>query len=347
LRLFSLFKKSRKSLNQENHGSYIVSIIISAHNEEAVIEEKILNTLALDWPKGNMEILIGDDGSSDKTPEIAAKFSEVRLIKKGKNEGKAAMLNALCGIAKGKILLFSDANTMLEKSALKNLTAEFADENVGCVCGQLKLKAECASLSEMESFYWKRESHLKALESRFGAVIGSNGALYAIRSELYSELPTNKTVMDDFYITAKILMKNRACVFCETALAYENASAAKYGEFSRKVRIGRANFNFLFRFLPLLNPLHPVKAYMFFSHKLLRWLCPFLLIAIFISSMLLINAHIFYMAFFVFELLFTLAAFLGVRACNYFLSMNAALFIGFCKSLFREKGGAWERVERG
>jgi cellulose synthase/poly-beta-1,6-N-acetylglucosamine synthase-like glycosyltransferase len=346
LRLLSQFKKSRKSFNQENQGSDIVSIIISAYNEEAVIEEKILNTLALDCPKDKMEILIGDDGSSDKTAEIAAKFSEVRLIKKEKNEGKAAMLNALQNVAKGEILLFSDANTMLEKSALKNLATEFADENVGCVCGQLKLKAESDGLSEMESFYWSGESRLKALESRFGAVMGSNGALYAIRSELYSELPTNKTVMDDFYITAKILMKNRACVFCETALAYENASAAKYGEFSRKVRIGRANFNFLFRFLPLLNPLHPLKAYMFFSHKLLRWFCPFLLIAIFTSSMLLINMHVFYMAFFALELLFALAALLGVRACNYFLSMNAALFIGFCKSFFKENGGAWERVER-
>jgi cellulose synthase/poly-beta-1,6-N-acetylglucosamine synthase-like glycosyltransferase len=345
LRLFSKFKKSSKSFNQVNHGS--VSIIISAYNEETVIEEKILNTLALDWPKDKMEILIGDDGSSDRTVEIAAKFSEARLIKKEKNEGKAAMLNTLRCIAKGEILLFSDANTMLESSVLKNLAPEFADENVGCVCGLLKLKAKSSSLSEMESFYWKGESRLKALESCFGAVMGSNGALYAIRSELYPELPTHKTVMDDFYITAKILMQNRACVFCEAAVAYETASAAKYGEFNRKVRIGRANFNFLFRFLPLLNPLHPVKAYMFFSHKLLRWLCPFLLIAIFISSVLLINEHIFYMAFFALELLFVFAAFLGVRACSYFLSMNAALFIGFCKSFFREKGGAWERVERG
>jgi cellulose synthase/poly-beta-1,6-N-acetylglucosamine synthase-like glycosyltransferase len=294
-----------------------------------------------------MEILIGDDGSNDGTAEIAARFSDVRLIRKEKNEGKAAMLNDLCNVAKGEILLFSDANTILENSALKNLVMEFANESVGCVCGQLLLKDKSGSdLGKIESTYWICESKLKMLESRFGAVIGSNGALYAIHSELYPKLPVHKTVMDDFYITAKILMKNYSCIFCEKALTFENTSASKYGEFKRKVRIGRANFNFLFAYLPLLNPLHPVKAYMFMSHKLLRWLSPFLLLAVFLCSIFLMQKHIFYKTFFVAELLFVASALFGVRVCNYFLSMNFALFLGFCKSFFKEKSGAWKRVER-
>jgi len=336
-------KKSRKSFNPENHGSdNVVSIIIAAHNEESIIAEKIKNTLALNHP--NMEILIGDDGSTDKTAEIVAQYSNVRLIKKEKNEGKAAMLNDLCKVAKGEIFLFSDANTMLESSALENMLAMFADEKVGCVCGNLSLKDN--SGTNLESVYWKGESKLKKLESNFGAVMGSNGALYAIRAELYSELPTHKTVMDDFYITAKIMLKNYLCVFCENALAFENTSTSAYIEFKRKVRIGRANFNFLLTFLPMLNPLHPMRAYMFLSHKLLRWLSPFLLLSVFACSILLIHEHIFYKAFLAAELLFVLAALSGVRICNYFLSMNFALFLGFCKSLFKEKSGAWERVER-
>ncbi|MDR3002373.1 MAG: glycosyltransferase family 2 protein [Fibromonadaceae bacterium] len=345
LRFFSLFKPTPPSAPFS--GGEFVSIIVAAYNEEKVIEEKIRNTLALDYPKDKVEILIGDDGSSDRTAEIAAKFDEVRLIKKERNEGKSAMLNDLCAAAKGELFLFSDANTMLDNSALKYLAAEFANKRVGCVCGQLSLKDESGSgLSKMESVYWKSESNLKALESNFGAVMGSNGALYAIRSELYPKLPTHKTVMDDFYVTAKILMKNYLCIFCKEALAFENTSASKYGEFKRKTRIGRANFNFLFSFLPLLNPLHPMKAYMFLSHKLLRWLSPFLLLAVFLCSVFLMQEHVFYKAFFALELLFVLAALLGVRVCNYFLSMNFALFWGFCKSFFREKGGAWERVER-
>ncbi|MCL1967273.1 MAG: glycosyltransferase family 2 protein [Fibromonadales bacterium] len=352
LRFFSLFtKKSKHPENPKilaNRGSDNVSIIISAHNEEAVIEEKIKNTLALDWPKDKMEILIGDDGSTDRTAEIVAKFSEVRLVKKEKNEGKAAMLNDLCGMAKGEFFLFSDANSILKSDALKNLAAEFADRKVGCVCGQLVLKNSAEfSLSKVEETYWKGESGLKELESNFGAVMGSNGALYAIRSELFSTLPTHKTVMDDFYITAKILMKNRSCVFCKNAQASEHTSTLEYGEFKRKVRIGRANFNFLFAYLPLLSLLHPMKAYMFLSHKLLRWFSPFLLLAIFLSSIFLAySGHIFFKAFFALELLFILAALLGLRVCNYFLSMNFAIFLGFCKSFFKEKGGGWERVER-
>jgi len=338
-------KKIKQPVETDNYPSLQkcpVSIIIAAHNEENIIAEKIKNTLALNYP--NMEILIGDDGSTDKTAEIVAQFLDIRLIKKEKNEGKAAMLNNLCEVAKGEIFLFSDANTMLESTALENMLTLFADEKVGCVCGQLALKDE--SGTNLESVYWKGESKLKQLESNFGAVMGSNGALYAIRAELYSELPTHKTVMDDFYITAKILLKNYQCIFCEKALAFENTSTSTYGEFKRKVRIGRANFNFLFTFLPLLNPLHPIKAYMFLSHKLLRWLSPFLLLAVFACSILLMQEHIFFKAFFAVELLFVLAALLGVRVCSYFLSMNFALFWGFCKSLFREKGGAWERVER-
>lgn len=347
LRFFSLFRKrmGNGQLIMDNYK--FVSIIVAAHNEEDVIEDKIRNTLALDYPKDKLEILIGDDGSSDKTAEVVAKFDEVRLIRKEKNEGKAAMLNDLCKAAKGELFLFSDANTVLESSALKKIAAKFADERVGCVCGRLALKDESGlSLSQTESVYWKGESSLKNLESNFGMVMGSNGALYAIRSELYPKLPTHKTVMDDFYVTAKILMKNYFCTFCKEALAFENTSASKYGEFKRKVRIGRANFNFLFSFLPLLNPLRPMKAYMFLSHKLLRWLSPFLLLAVFLSSVFLMQEHIFYKVFFVIELLFALAALLGVHVCNYFLSMNFALFVGFCKSFFKEKSGAWERVER-
>jgi cellulose synthase/poly-beta-1,6-N-acetylglucosamine synthase-like glycosyltransferase len=294
-----------------------------------------------------MEIWIGDDGSTDKTAEIVQKFGEVLMFKKEKNEGKAAMLNALCKKATGEFLFFSDANTIIEKSALKNLIMKFNNERIGCVCGQLSLKDESDSiLGKTESVYWEKESKLKMLESCFGMVMGSNGALYAIRSELYPVLPTHKTIMDDFYITAKILMKNYYCVFCENAVAFEKTSVSKYGEFNRKVRIGRANFNFLFTFLPFLNPLHPLRTYMFVSHKLLRWFSPFLLIALFASSILLIEEHIFYKIFLTAELFFITAAVLGVKMCNYFLSMNFALFLGFCKSFFRESGGAWKRVKR-
>jgi len=349
LRLFSRFSKKPEKL--KNPEQYNVSILISAYNEEDIIEDKIMNTMSLEYPKDKVEIWIGDDGSTDKTSKIVQKYSdafdEINLFKKEKNEGKAAMLNDLSKVAKGEIFLFSDANTMLEENALKNLMSELTDYNIGCICGQLILKDDSDSaLSKVESLYWKGESKLKMLESRFGAVMGSNGALYAIRADLYPELPTHKTVMDDFYITAKILMENYSCIFCEDALAFENTSVSEHGEFNRKVRIGRANFNFLWTFLPLLNPLKPMKAYMFLSHKLLRWLSPFLLLALFASSILLMDGHIFYKAFLILELLFIIASLSGVKVCNYFFVMNFALLLGFFKSFFKERSGAWKRVER-
>jgi len=348
LRLLSRFSKFSKA--QKNPEQYSVSILISAYNEEDIIEDKIMNTLSLDYPKDKFEIWIGDDGSTDKTAKIVQKysdaFSEINLFKKEKNEGKAAMLNDLSQVARGEIFLFSDANTMIEENALKNLISEFSDYNIGCVCGQLILNDDGESaMGKVESLYWKGESKLKMLESNFGMVMGSNGALYAIRADLYPKLPTNKTVMDDFYITAKILMENYSCVFCEDALAYEKTSAPEDGEFHRKVRIGRANFNFIWAFLPLLNPLKPMRAYMFSSHKFLRWLSPFLLLALFASSIMLME-HIFYKAFLIIELLFIIASLSGVKVCNYFFMMNFALLIGFFKSFFKESGGAWERVER-
>jgi len=353
LRIFAFFRKRFGNGNSEvesgelrvESGVKSVSIIIAAHNEEAVIEAKINNTLELNYPQ--MEILIGDDGSTDKTAEIVAKFPEVRLIRHGTNDGKAAMLNYLFQEATGEILVFSDANTMLDSSALENLVAKFADESVGCVCGKLSLIDESGyELSETESIYWSIESNVKHLESCFGAVMGSNGALYAIRASLYPGLPTHKTVMDDFYITVKILMKNYLCVFCENALAFETTSTSKFGEFKRKIRIGRANFNFLSEYLPLLSFRTPMKAYIFLSHKLLRWFSPFFLLILFFSSTLLLQNHVFYKLFLTAELMFTVTAFLGVKVSNYFLSMNLALLIGFCKLFKKEKSGAWERVER-
>jgi len=349
LRLLSRFSKfSKESKNLEQ---YSVSILISAYNEEDIIEDKIMNAMSLEYPKDKIEIWIGDDGSTDKTSKIVQKYSdafdEVHLFKKERNEGKAAMLNNLSTMAKGEIFLFSDANTMIEENALTNIISEFSDYNIGCVCGQLVLNEESDSaMSKVESLYWRGESKLKMLESSFGSVMGSNGALYAIRADLYPKLPTHKTVMDDFYITAKILMENYSCVFCENALAFEKTSALEDGEFHRKVRIGRANFNFLWKFLPLLNPFKPMRAYMFLSHKFLRWLSPFLLILLFASTILLMDGHIFYKAFLILELLFIIASLSGVKVCNYFFIMNFALLLGFFKSFFRESSGAWEREER-
>lgn len=328
-----------------------VSILISAFNEEGIIEKKIQNLLELDYPKEKLEILIGDDGSIDRTAEIILKYKEqgIRLIQAEKNAGKAAMLNRLQKEAQGEILLFCDANTLFFPNVVRKIVAPFEDPKVGCSCGHLILSDYSGSiLGQGESSYWDLESEIKRFEGVLDRLIGGNGALYAIRNELYTPLPTNKSVMDDFFITVKVLQKGFFSTFVSTAIGTEQTSKESIGEFRRKVRIGRANFNFLFSYLPLLNPFRPLLAYLFFSHKLLRWFTPHLGIILLLSNLFLIftKKPLYFGSFVFFTLLILIGALRLIPSAFYFLSMNTAILKGFFLSFLREKGGGWQREAR-
>lgn len=329
-----------------------VSVLISAYNEEAVIEKKIKNLLELDYPRELLEILIGDDGSCDSTADIVRRYEHdgITLVCAEKNAGKASMLNRLAGEASGEILLFCDANTMLFPNAVRALIAPFDDEKIGCACGHLILSDSSGSpLGRGESAYWDLESEIKKIEGMLDRLIGSNGGLYAIRRELYTKLPTKKSVMDDFFVSLKILQQGFLCTFVSGAIGTETTSKDAVGEYRRKVRIGRANFNYLFSYLPLLNPFRPLLAYLFFSHKILRWFSPFLGILFVLSSFaLLFTGEVFHWVFFFAVLLFLLlGAFKIIPQAYYFLSMNLALLKGFFLSFKKERGGGWAREARG
>ena len=347
--LSEIFKR-KKSLKKEPLPK--VSILISAYNEESIIEKKIQNLLEIDYPKELLEILIGDDGSKDKTCEIVERYAKdgIRLIRAKKNAGKAAMLNQLESFATGSVLLLCDANTMLFPNVVRELVAAFEDKKIGCACGHLILSdSSGTTLGKGESAYWDLESEIKKFEGILDRLIGGNGALYAIRKELYSKLPTKKSVMDDFFIAVKILQKGFFCTFVPFAIGSEMTSSDSEGEYRRKVRIGRANFNFLFSYLPLLNPFRPLTAYLFFSHKFLRWFSPHLIILSFVSLfVLLYTKNGFYITLFSLFLLFLILGFTKIiPQAYYFLSMNLALLKGFFLSFFSsEKGGGWVREAR-
>lgn len=329
-----------------------VSVLVSAFNEEAVIERKILNFLEIDYPKDRLEILIGDDGSADRTAEIVERYADrgIRLIRAEKNAGKAAMLNRLQSVATGDILVFCDANTMLFPNVIRKLISPFADKKIGCVCGHLILTDKSGSpLGSGERSYWDLESEIKKFEGNMDRLIGGNGALYAIRKNLYTELPVKKSVMDDFFITVKILQKGFLCTFDPSAIGTEQTSKEGIGEYRRKVRIGRANYNYLFSYLPLLNPLRPLQAYLFLSHKLLRWITPHILLALFIlNGFLLTTQKPVYIASFGLIVLFLLIGLLRISgSAYYFLLMNFAMLKGSVLSLCKEHGGGWKREARG
>lgn len=338
-----------------------VSILISAYNEEGVIAQKIQNCLELDYPADRLQILIGNDGSQDRTAEIIRRYApRVTLVDAEKNAGKASMLNRLAKEASGEVLVFCDANTLFFPNVVRKIVQPFANAQMGCVCGHLILTDQSGSaLGEGESTYWDLESEIKKFEGVLGVVIGGNGAIYAIRSQLFTPLPTKRSVMDDFFITVKVLQKGYDSTFISSAIGTEQTSKAGSGEFKRKIRIGRANFNYLFSYLPLLNPLRPFVAYFFLSHKLLRWFSPHLALISFTLNLLLLQRHLIYQLSFALQCLIFVLAFMGWllnrkgqktmlgNAPFYFLTMNSALFLGFIQSFLPEKGGAWARIERG
>lgn len=345
-----LFKRKKPVVN-DNAELPTVSILISAYNEEAVIERKIQNILEIDYPKDKLEVLIGDDGSADRTAEIVARYADqgITLVKAPKNAGKAAMLNRLYGIAKNDILLLCDANTMFFPNVVRKLARAFQDEKIGCACGHLILSDKSGSvLGRGESSYWDLESEIKKFEGILDRLIGGNGALYAIRRHLYTELPVKKSVMDDFFIATKVLQKGYLCTFVPSAIGTEQTSKDSSGEYRRKVRIGRANFNFLFSYLSLLNPLRPLTAYLFFSHKILRWFSPHIFIILFVANAMLLTSGLVYQIFFGIFVLGLLAALLKIVPSGYyFLLMNFAMLKGFFMSFTREKSGGWAREARG
>jgi cellulose synthase/poly-beta-1,6-N-acetylglucosamine synthase-like glycosyltransferase len=337
-----------------------VSLVIAAYNEEKILEEKIRNSFELEYPRENFEILIGSDGSSDRTEAIAAKYApDVKLFAFQQRSGKASVLNRMVPSAQGDILVFCDANTLLLKNVLQKLLVHFENPDVGCVCGRLILHdAGQSALSIGESIYWNLESEIKKQEGGLGIVIGANGGIYAIRKELFRPIPVGIKVMDDFFVTTHVLRAGKSVVFEPQAIGSEETSLDAYGEFHRKVRISQANFNLLPRYIPLLNPLRPLVAYGFFSHKLLRWVAPLLLIVLFgLNAALALSSPFYTVLFGLQAALYALAAFgyFGngrVRRYKlllipfYFLSMNFALLVGLFKAIFSRDGGTWNRVER-
>jgi cellulose synthase/poly-beta-1,6-N-acetylglucosamine synthase-like glycosyltransferase len=358
LPLLSLFLSVRRKQGDPN--KFKVSMLIAAYNEEKVIEDKIKNSFDLEFPRQNLEILIGSDCSSDRTNEIVFKYSaDVKLFPFTQRGGKASVLNQLAPRAQGEILVFCDANTMLLKNALQKLLAHFEDPTVGCVCGRLILHDSGESaLGIGESIYWNLESEIKKQEGKLGIVIGANGGIYAVRKELFEPIPIDKIAMDDFFITTRVLKAGSTAIYEPQAIGSEETSLETFGEFHRKVRISQANFNLLPRYLTLLNPLRGMVAYGFFSHKFLRWIAPVLMILAFASNLLLLTRSPFYLSVLGLQVFFYGCAGLGYlrkgKTRNskfllipfYFVSMNCALLIGMVRSMLHSEGGMWRRIER-
>jgi len=352
------FVKKRKAKEDPSPENWpFVSLVIAAYKEETVILQRVQNALAMDYPADRFEVIIGCDGSEDSTGELVKTVddSRIRLMQFEQRRGKPSVLNDCVPVAKGTIVAFSDANTFWEPNALKKLVRHFRRKKVGGVCGQLLL-TDPETGENVDGLYWRYENFLKRCEGKLGALLGVNGAIYAIRSELWEPIPSN-SIVDDFLIGMRIHLAKRQLVFDESAVANEESAPTMGAEFGRRARIGAGGFQSLDWLSTLLMPRYGKVAFAFWSHKVLRWFCPFFMVVA-LAANIVLNVHPAYRAVLYLQCAFYLIAMLGrflpgkslpmrlVRLSSMFLSMNTALAVGFWRWFRGNQSGKWKRTER-
>jgi cellulose synthase/poly-beta-1,6-N-acetylglucosamine synthase-like glycosyltransferase len=334
-----------------------VAMLVSAFNEEAVMAEKLRNCAAIVYPPGQLEVLLGLDAPADRSAEIAGRseLPNLRLFPFTERRGKLAVLCDLAARTDAEILVFSDANTMLEPDAVQKLVRHFAHRRVGAVCGELRVVSG-EQKAALESAYWRYEVTLKFLENRLNSVLGANGAVYAVRRELFRMEPA--WIIEDFLLPMDIRFRGWRVVYDPEAMGTEEAAPSFAAEFQRKVRIGAGDFQALFANPRFLNPLRgPAWAYL--SHKALRWLGPFLMLAALLScGWLALAGHRLYQVLFLIQAAFYFLAAVGyvqrdaqhvIRVFSlpcYFTAMNAALFFGFFRFLRGGQAAVWSATPR-
>ena len=337
-----------------------VTMIISCYNEENVLAQKLQNSLDLDYPKKLIELLVLSDGSTDRTDDIARAYQSqgVRLIRQEGRLGKTMGLNLAVPQATGEIIVFSDANAMYQADAVRRLVENFADQSVGYVVGEAQYAdSEQNAASSSENSYWDYEIFMKKMESKLHSVVGGDGAIYAIRKVLYEEL--QQTDINDFVNPLQIIAKGYRGIYEPSAIATEGTAGSFSKEFGRKCRIVNRAFSGLLRVKEVMNPLKAgFFSFEIISHKLLRWLIPFFLLSLGVSS--------FYLAFLgnplgqIMVVLIFVAIFLAVlgwfgqdRKYNfhsvfflpyYFAVVNLAALYGVVKSLRGDVQVTWETV---
>ena len=265
-----------------------VAVLMSVYNEQAVIQAKVKNLLETTYPPDQLEFLLGLDASVDSTSELLKENPSCRLrvFSFETRRGKLAVLRDLAGRTSAEILVFTDANTMLENNCIRNLVRHFADPRVGAVSGEEIRVVPPGADPGGESLYWRYESALKILESRLNCSLGGNGAVLAVRRSLFR--PRKQSIVEDFQIPLEIRFRGYRVVYDPEAVAVEEIAPTFSAQFARRVRIGAGNFQTLFANPECFNPLKGLVTFCFLAHRALRWFVPVLLTAAFLCSILLL-----------------------------------------------------------
>ena len=331
-----------------------VSFIIPAHNEERHLPEKLENLAELDYPKELLEVVFVSDGATDRTNEIlaTAERGNVRVVYLPIRGGKASAVNQGVQQARHELLVLSDAATLFAADAIRKLVRHFANSQVGVVCGALQFLGSLES-RQTEGVYWRYEGMLRLMESRLGVTLTASGAIYAVRRECFVALPAD-TLVEDLMVPMNARKQGYRVLYDPEARATDFAPATVGGEFARRVRIATGSFRALGQLLR--GPLDPLTGFAFFSHKLLRWILPLLLIGMLLASALLADHHAVYRMMFLAQGVFYLWAVVGylfrrqvggIRYAlipYYLLAMHLAFLVGLVRVLSRRGEVGWRRA---
>jgi cellulose synthase/poly-beta-1,6-N-acetylglucosamine synthase-like glycosyltransferase len=278
---------SSPNTNKISDKAIPVTLIVAAYNESAILEVKIKNSLALDYP--DLKIIFITDGSTDGSDELIQKYSSVRLLHHGERKGKFAALKRAMQFVKTPIVVFSDANSMLNENCIQKIASHYQNPKVGGVAGEKKI-LQGSTIGEAESLYWKYESFMKKQDAGFNTIVGAAGELFSIRTELFIELG-NDIILDDFIISMKICLQGYRIEYEPEAFAVETPSASLVEEEKRKVRISAGAFQSIGYLSGALNFFkYPALSFQYVSRRLLRWtICPLLLFAVLLTNIFLSN----------------------------------------------------------
>ncbi|MDP4267441.1 MAG: glycosyltransferase [Bacteroidota bacterium] len=344
LKIFALGKKQNRIIfEREDLNLPYVSILLAVHNEESVIVQKIQSTFKTNYPVNKIEFLIGSDASDDSTNEIIkefrTKFPNIQLIEFNERMGKVKIINSLALKAKGEIFILTDANVFFAGDTIYQLVKHYKNPSVSITGGNiLNYVKDKNGISHQEKYYLSRENAIKYNEGLiWGAMIGSFGGCYSIRASMFNSIPDDILYMDDFYITLNVLNNGGKAINEMDAISYEDVSDLIEEEFRRKIRISLGTIPILLKFYRLWLPPFNGVAFSLFSHKVLRYMSPLLIILTFIINIFLLNQGTFYFLTLILQLLLFVSPFVDfimrqaginfkpLRFITHFIYMNIAL----------------------
>jgi cellulose synthase/poly-beta-1,6-N-acetylglucosamine synthase-like glycosyltransferase len=338
-----------------------VTVLIAAYNEADIIQQKIENTLALDYPKDKLKLLFITDGSTDNTGAIIEQYPDIQHLFEPERRGKIAAVQRAMPLVTSPITINSDANTFLNAAAARNLVKHFADPTIGAVAGEKLVWSDTKDTASAagEGLYWQYESWLKKKDTELGTVVGAAGELFAIRTDLFEVIPTD-TIIEDFFQTLRIAQKGYRVAYAPDAYAIEQASADVSEEIKRKIRICAGAFQAMWRLRALFNPFkYGMLTFQYVSHRVLRWtLAPLTLpILLIVNGFLALNSG-FYQLLLLGQVLFYLVAYIGYLTRNkplkikgfsvpfYFTMMNVCVYLGFVKYWRGNQSVVWDKAKR-